>query len=516
MNVNKLKEKITLHPIMSILIMIALTIVISGILSTAGIQATSRKISTSSLEYNTYIAEVKSLFSFSGLKYIFTSTISNFMAFVPLSSLLIILIGIGIMEKSEFLKVAFTLLTKNAKKVNVTFVLVLISILLGAIGDLSFVILLPISALLFEVGKRNPAIGIIASFAGLTCGYGINFIFTSIDSSLLSLTTLAAHMLDSNYIITTKGFVFIMLLTTLVLAFLITRVTEKYIVYKVDKYEVPTVEEKEEEEVEFGKKEKKGLALAFLAFFLYFLIFLYNIIPGFPLSGKFLDNSQTFYIDKLFSYNSFFSSGFVFIVTTGMIIIGLFYGIGAKTIKNHHEFCSDLGHSLDGIGKTIVLIFFASILINVVKYTNIGTVIVTALSTILNRTTFTAIPLIILLFVISAVSTIFLPSSISRWSILSGVTVPVLMNAGISPEFAQLIFRFGESTTIGLTPLFAYFVIYLAFLEKYNTKKQPIHFLRAIKYQIPYIAVTAALLLTILIVWYILGFPIGVGTTPTL
>lgn len=514
MNVTKLKEKITLHPIMTILILIAITIIASGILSALGIQATSRRISTSSLEYNTYIAEVNSLFSFRGLKYIFTSTISNFMSFTPLSSLIIILIGIGVMEKSGFLKVAFTLLTKNAKKINVTFVLVLISILLGIIGDLSFVILLPISAILFEVGKRNPVIGIVTSFAGLTCGYGINIILTSIDSSLLSLSTLASQVLDSDYTLKTTSFIFIMFVVVFALAFLITQLTEKHVVYKLDRYEVPEAEV--EDELLLNKKQKKGLALAFLAFFFYFLIFLYNIIPGLPFSGKFLDNSQVFYIDKLFSYNSFFSSGFVFIVTMGMIIIGLFYGIGAKTIQNHRELCDDLGHSLDGIGRVIVLIFFASILINVFKYTNIGTVIVTALSSLINNTSFTAIPLIVLLFFVSAIATLFVPSSISRWTILSGTTVPIFMNAGISPEFTQVIFRFGECTTLGLTPLFAYFVIYLALLEKYNQKSQPIHLFKAIKYQIPYCVVTLILLLTILLVWYIVGLPIGVGVSPTL
>lgn len=78
MNVNKLKEKITLHPIMTLLIMIGVTIVLSGVLSLLGVQVTSKKISPTSLEYNTYIAEVSSLFSLRGLKYIFTSTVSNF------------------------------------------------------------------------------------------------------------------------------------------------------------------------------------------------------------------------------------------------------------------------------------------------------------------------------------------------------------------------------------------------------------------------------------------------------
>ena len=48
------------------------------------------------------------------------------------------------------------------------------------------------------------------------------------------------------------------------------------------------------------------------------------------------------------------------------------------------------------------------------------------------------------------------------------------MNAGISPEFTQLVFRLGSSVTLGLTPVFAYFVVYLAYLENYNQSNKPI------------------------------------------
>lgn len=514
MKVNKIKEKITLHPIMTILIIVSLIIVLSGILSWASVQTTIKKINTASLEYKTTLTEVQSLLSLRGLKYIFTSTVSNFVAFTPLSSLIIVLIGIGVMEKSGFLKTAFTLLTKKAKKNTVTFILVLFSVLFGIIGDLAYVILIPISAILFNYGKRNPAIGIIASFAGLTCGNGISFILTSVDSSLLSLTQISANMIDQSYIIKTTSFFIIMLIAILLLTIFITAITEKYLIYKLDKYEIPETEI--EEEFAIGKKEKKGLAMAILAGAIYFIFFLYNIIPGLPFSGKLLDNSQMFYIDKLFSYNSFFSTGFVFIITMFFVILGFFYGIGAKTIKNNRDFCEDLGHSLDGIGKILVLIFFASILINVFKYTNIGSVIVGALASLISNSTFTGIPLIILLFFVSILATIFIPSSITKWSIISGVTIPVFMKAGISPEFAQVIFRFGESVSMGLTPLLSYFVVYLAFLEKYNQKSKSIHLLKAIKYQLPYAVMTFVVLLTILIVWYIVGLPIGIGVNPSL
>ena len=125
---------------------------------------------------------VTSLFSLSGLKYIFTSTVRNFVNFTPLSSLIIILIGIGVMEKSGFLRTAITLLTKRARKNTVTFVIVLASIIASIMGDLAYVVMIPISALIFLYGKRNPTLGIIASFAGLTCGSAISILFTSEDS----------------------------------------------------------------------------------------------------------------------------------------------------------------------------------------------------------------------------------------------------------------------------------------------------------------------------------------------
>ena len=93
---------------------------------------------------------------------------------------------------------------------------------------------------------------------------------------------------------------------------------------------------------------------------------------------------------------------------------------------------------------------------------------------------------------------------------MAGIAVPALMNVGISPEFTQVIFRFGESMTMGLSPLFAYYVIYLAYLEKYNQNKKPINFFKTLKYQLPYSVITGIILLAILIIWFIIGLPIGI------
>ena len=509
---SKILNKIKLHPIMAFAVLIIFTIVLSGILALFGVEATYTTVDVATKSYNQTLVTVESLFSLSGLKYIFSSTVANFVSFTPLSMLIIILIGLGIMEKSGFLKTLITLITQKQQKRTVTFMIALISILLSIIGDLGYVIMIPLSALIFYYGRRNPILGIVTSFAALTCGNGLSFLITSVDSSLIKTTIDSASILDPNYVFSMLPYLFIMVVSIIILAIVITAITEKLSIYKVDKYEF----KEEKKEFKLTKKEKRGLILALFAGIIYLLVFIYNIIPGLPFSGNLLDYTQELYIDKLFSYNSFFSQGFVFIVTMLFVILGLFYGIGARTIKDNYELCDDLVFSLDGIGKTIVLIFMASVFINVFKKTNIGVVFTALLTNLIQASSFKGIPLILLVLICSAIATVLLPNSMSKWSIMAGTLVPLLLNAGISPQMTQLVFRFGECMTYGLTPVMAYFIIYIAFMDKYNQGTRPIPLLESIKYQVPYALATTLVLGIIIILWYVIGLPLGINTLPTI
>ena len=499
------KDKIGLHPVMMLLVLSFATIVISGILRLFNVQATFNKISSVTGDFQVTTEAVNSLFSLSGLKYIFTSTVSNFANYAVLTNLIIILLGIGIMVKSGFLKTIITLMTKKAKKTSVTFVLVLISILASLIGDLSYIILVPLGALLFLYGKRNPMIGIITTFASLTCGSALSLFLTSYDSSLINITLNNVNIINSGYNISSWAFILANVILIIALSFVITNVTENYLVKKLPKYEFS--EEEVEEELVLTRKQMRGLLFSLFAGL---LIFIYNIIPGLPFSGNLLDYSQSLYIDKLFSYNSFFSNGFVFVVAVFFVILGLSYGIGAKTIKNNKEFVDALGHSLNGIGKILVMIFAASAFINIFKQSNIGNVVAGALTNLMQNSNFGGLPLVLLLFIFAGVIALFQPTVLFSYNIVSGVIIK-LMNAGISPEFTQLVFRLGSSVTLGLTPVFVYFVVYLAYLENYNQSNKPITIKEAIKYQLPYAAVTCVVYLLFIIIWYLVKFPIGVG-----
>ena len=504
-----------LHPIMSYVILIIGVILISGLFSLFDLQSTYYTVSSVTHTFSPVSVTSVSLLSLSGIKYIFANTVSNYATFTVLTHMIIILMGISIMEKSGFLKTAITMLTKKAKKRTVTFVFVFLCILSSIMGEISYMIFIPIGALLFLYGKRNPATGIICSFASLACGSGINFLLTSTDSSLISLTNLASYTINKSYDINRLGFIFIMFVTVIILSILITYITENIITKKVPKFDFDlTIED---DEILITRERKKGMLYAIFASSIYLIIFIYNIIPGLPLSGNLLDNSQTFYIDKLFSPESFFSSGFVFIVTVLFVILGLFYGIGAKTIKNHEDFCKNLSHSLDGIGSMLVMIFFASCLISIFKHSNIGSIIVASFGSIIGNSNFSGIPLILLLFLFSILSSIVLPGSIAKWTILAPSVVPQFMSNGISCEFAQLIFRFGESVSMNITPFLAYFIVYFTFLEKYNQDdKSKVKLSDSIKYQLNFTLPVTFIYLAIIITWYLVGIPLGINTYPTI
>ena len=368
--------------------------------------------------------------------------------------------------------------------------------------------MLPLGALLFKYGRRNPLGGIIASFAGLSFGAGINLFMSSIDSSLLSLTTLAAKTIDPKYKIGIFFSLFIMIVMLLLVAFIFTNITEKRIMPRL-----PRIEH-DEEEVVITNKELRGLIIGLVVGFIYVLIIGYMIIPGLPLSGGLLDNNATYYIDKLFGANSLFNQGFIFIITTLFVCIGFGYGFMAKTIKNTKDVTESLAYSLDGIGSILVLIFFASLFTNVFEQSNIGNVVTAFLANIISNLQFTGIWLIIFVVFVVAISNLLCTSPITKWTILSATIIPLLMNASISPEFGQVMYSAAGSITNGITPLFTYFVVYLAFLDKYNNKNEMITTSGSIKYMIPYQVCITIVWLVVLIAWYMSGLPIGIGSLP--
>ena len=172
-----------------------------------------------------------------------------------------------------------------------------------------------------------------------------------------------------------------------------------------------------------------------------------------------------------------------------------------------------MNYYLKGFSSLLVLIFFAAQFCLIFKETNIGVFIVASFSELLNNLPLTGLTLVLVSFLIVAISTIFVPVSSTKWAILAPVMVPLFMQSSLTPEFAQAVFRAADSALKGITPLFTYFVILIGFLQIYNKKKKHVITITdAMSLMVPYTIAFSLLWLLIIIGFYIIGIPLGIST----
>ena len=169
----KLKlKKFYIHPVTAFILLTLLVVVLSGIMSLIGVQATYSTISPSgNLESN--VVMVENLFSFDGLKYIISNATKNFISFTILSNLLIALIGLGIMQATGLLDVFIKRVLTKIDNRKLTFIIIFLATLSSLINDIGYVILIPVAAIRFHRNKRNQLAGIITAFCGVAFGYGV-------------------------------------------------------------------------------------------------------------------------------------------------------------------------------------------------------------------------------------------------------------------------------------------------------------------------------------------------------
>ena len=302
-----------------------------------------------------------------------------------------------------------------------------------------------------------------------------------------------------------------MVASTFIITYILTLVINKLLVPKYSKKQI-------DEETEELVVSKKGLSATFATGILCLLLIIYLILDiKFPGAGLLLDKSQDTYMAKLFGNNSPFSEGIVIIISCIMMICGLVYGKISKNIKNSHEYSLGLSKNFENLGFMFVLMFFISQLVAIIDWTNIGQAFVAVLTETLSNFKLSGLPLIIAFFIITVLASVFMPSVATKWQLMSPTIIPLFMRANITPDFTQFIFRVADSVGKAITPFFVYFIIIIAFLEKYksNEKKQ-ISIFGTLKVMMPIILIVAATWLLIICLWYLVNIPIGIGTYTTI
>ena len=502
----EIKKKRGLHPVWFFILLSGIVIFLSFIFSLINLQGVEYHVNQSGT-ITTTILTVKSLLTFSGLRFILGETINNFLKFVPLGTVIIGLIGMGSLIKTGLLKEIFDRISKKVPRLVMFFVFSLLCIVMGFSQDLAFVIMIPVAFALFTEYKRSQVIGMTMTFVSVAAGANINLFITSLDYSIVELARNSVKTINKDYPYGYSGDLFMIVVTSLLLALLIAIITE-FISRK------KPVRISDDELVIDEKLKKKGLKISFIVTLVIAVLSIYAIVPHLPLSGALLDNTQELYVNKLFGANSPFVNGILFIISFTALIISIIYGYITKQIKSDKDIIKILTSNLNNIGEILLIIFFASAFIAIFKYSNIGEVFVAILFDLIRDANFSFVLLIIFSFIAIVLSGLFVSSFADKWSMFAPALMSQFMKSNITPAFVGGIFRLASGISNMVTPVFPYFAIYVGYMGLYN--KNDFSIKKCYGLLIPYLIGIIALFLFIIIAWYVLGAPIGPKINPTI
>ncbi|OFX85392.1 MAG: aminobenzoyl-glutamate transporter [Bacteroidetes bacterium GWF2_33_16] len=436
---------------------------------------------------------IVNLLSKQGLHRILLEMVDNYTGFAPLGIVMVALLGIGVAESSGLMKAAINALVLKAPKSMITFIIVLSGILSNTASDLGYILIIPLAGIIFHSIGRHPIAGMSAAFAGVSGGFSANLLIGTIDPLLAGLSTEAAKIINPDYYVLPTANYYFMAVSTIIIAFAGTWVTTYWIEPRLGKY----IGDVKEDEIEYLKaNEKKGLKWVLFIILIWLSLFLWGLIP---------DNGFLRGADNTILHTPLLK-GFISVLFLMATSCGIVYGYIVGKFKKHSDVFDGMVSSFKSLVAFLVLVFFAAQFVAWFKWSNLGIIIAIKGAVWLQQINLGIIPLLILFILFSGLINLFMGSASAKWAILAPVLVPMFMLLGYSPELSQAVFRIGDSITNVISPMMSFFALIIVYYQKYD-KNAGIGTIMST--MLPYSFVFFVLWTLLLIVWVLLGIPLG-------
>lgn len=485
---NKLPDPTSLFVILAFAV-----VVISGICSAAGISAVHPGTGET--------LTVTNLMSKEGFRRMWSNAVPNFSGFAPFGMVLVAVIGSGAAEKSGLLAALMKKLLAGAPKTLVTFAIVFIGINGNLAGDAAFVIMPPLSALVFLGMGRHPLLGMFAAVASVAAGFCANITLGLSDALAYGFTEPAARMIDPNYLQSPAINYYFLFVSCILLSVVGTYITEKVMAPRFEGQDLSKYSGAEEQASKLTPREEKGVKWAGIALLATAAVIVLMCVGQDPLMA----DPET---HSIMSATSPFMRGIIVTVSLLLFVPGAVYGFVCGKYKNDKDLFGDVVLAFKDMAPYILLCFFCAQFTNYFSWSNLGLIIAVKGASLLQALRFSGIPLLVGLIVVSCFVNLFIGSASAKWAILAPIFVPMMMLMDFDPAVTQVAYRIGDSITNPLSPLFYYFPLILGFAQRYekNTGMGTI-----IANMIPYSASFALVWIAQLIVWVLLDLPLGPG-----
>lgn len=503
------------HPVAMFFGFFIITIILSALLSYMHVGVTYNEISRETGKVLEKTTEVQNLLTREGIRGIFTSAVKNFTGHAALGSIVVAMLGVGLAEGTGLLNAVIKKIVLSTPKSLVSAVVVFAGVMSNIASDAGYVVLIPLGAIIFLSFGRHPLAGIAAAFAGVSGGFSANLLIGTTDPLLGGISTSASQIMLPGYSVTPTANFYFMFVSTFLITILGAWLTDKVVEPRLGVYDGPKGDIDLDHQLSF--EEKKGLRYSLYTLIIFVVIILAMVLPEnaiFKLTpeevAKFVAKNgrepQTMEILK-----PFFSEAIVYILMLIFFIPGLVYGVVAKTISSHKDVIKAMNKAMASCGQVLVIIFVSAQFVYVFTKSKIGIVIAVKLADLLKDLGISGIWAAVGLIFLTAFVNLFIGGASSKWLMLSPVFIPMFINLGLTPEYTQLAYRIGDSTTNIISPLMSYFPIIVGFASKYEKKEGSMGIGTIIAMMLPYSMVFLFGWTLMFIIWSYVGLPIGPG-----
>lgn len=492
------------HPFWIFTFLILIVTLLSAILAAGGFSVTylaASKDPTVAPAIKT--VTVKSLFSIEVLNKYFGNFAGVYGSFYPIGIVLIMMMAIGLAEKSGFLSALMRKMILGAPVQWIVAIIAFVGINSNLASDAGVVFTPLVAAAMLKSLGMNPWIGVIAGYAAANGGYTANFFIAGTDALLAGITESICIGNNINYPISPVMNWYFMIAGTVVLTVCTVIVSKYFLIPYLHGGKIDNIDKSELEKHQLNAEEIRGLKASGIAALLFIVIIIALAIP----SNSFLRAPDGSFVPR-----SPLLSNVVAILFLFFCIIGISFGYAAKTIKSINDIPSMMQDSLKGILSFLVVALPAAFFIELFNESQLPTVLAVKGAEILKAANITGIPLFLLFILICTCVNLFITSGTAKWLVLGPVFVPMLAMVNISPAMTQLIYRIGDTCTNIISPIDYYVPVILGMLEAYRTNEnQKVGVGTLISLSLPFSIAYMIGFVALLCVWYIFNIPIGPG-----
>lgn len=446
------------------------------------------------------MVEVKNLLSVAGIQWILPNIIKNFSGFAPLGSILALMIGAGLAEKTGLLQALMNKMASFVSARYASYMVLFIAFFSHISSDAALVVMPPLGALMFIAVGRHPVAGLLAAIAGVASGFTANLLIVTTDVLLSGISSEAAKAVSDTVHVSVIDNWFFMASSVIVLTIAGGLLTDKFVEPRLPAWQGNS----EEKLASLTPLQNRGLLMSGLAAVVFIALVALMVVP----EGAMLRNPGSGSIIP-----SPFIQGIVPLIILFFFVVAITYGVATKQITRPDDVPALLIEPMKSMAGFIVMVFPLAQFVAMFNWSNMGTFMAVGLTDVLEQMSMTGAPAFIGLMFLSAFLCMFIASGSAIWSILAPIFVPMFMLLGFHPAFAQMIFRIADSAVLPLSPMSPFLPLFLGFLQRYRKDAQLGTYYTLI---MPYPLVFFAVWIALLLAWYALGLPIGPGVYPAL